>query len=47
VEKLKEFAAEPVAKRLFSIDINSRFELSSGIKDMEKIKIFLKNLNGG
>jgi len=47
VEKLKEFAAEPVAKRLFSIDINSRFELSSGIKDLEKIKIFLKNLNGG
>jgi phosphoribosylanthranilate isomerase len=45
VEKLKKFSAESVGKKLFSIDINSRFELSSGVKDLEKIKLFLSNLN--
>jgi phosphoribosylanthranilate isomerase len=44
--KLKEFAEEPVAKALFAVDINSRFELSPGIKDMEKVKLFTKNLIG-
>jgi len=44
--KLKEFAEEPVAKALFAVDINSRFELSPGIKDMEKVKQFTKNLIG-
>jgi len=43
-EKLKEFSVEPVAKALFAVDINSRFELSPGIKDMEKVKQFTKNL---
>ena len=45
-EKLKEFSEEPVAKALFAVDINSRFELSPGIKDMEKVKQFTKNLIG-
>ena len=45
-EKLKEFSAEPVAKALFAVDINSRFEVSPGIKDMEKVKQFTKNLIG-
>ncbi len=43
-EKLKEFAKEPVAKKLFSIDINSKFELEPGVKDMEKIKTMLEGL---
>ena len=42
-EKLKEFAKEPVAKALFAIDINSKFEISPGVKDMEKVKGFVKN----
>ena len=44
--KLKEFAEEPVGRALFAVDINSRFEISPGIKDMEKVKQFAKNLIG-
>ena len=43
-EKLKEFAQDPVAKNLFSIDINSKFEITSGIKDMNKVKQFVTQL---
>jgi phosphoribosylanthranilate isomerase len=43
-EKLKEFTQEPVAKALFAIDINSRFEISPGIKDMNKVRQFCRNL---
>jgi phosphoribosylanthranilate isomerase len=43
-ERLKEFTAEPAAKALFSFDINSKFESSPGVKDMEKVKAFCKNL---
>ena len=44
MDNLKDFAADPVAKDLFSIDINSKFELSPGIKDMEKVKNFVTKL---
>ncbi len=40
-EKLKEFAKEPVAKDLFSIDVNSKFETSPGVKDMDKLREFI------
>jgi phosphoribosylanthranilate isomerase len=43
-ERLKEFMKEPVAKKLFSVDINSKFEIGAGVKDMEKIKLFVKTL---
>jgi len=43
-ERLKEFAVEPVAKKLFAIDINSRFETSAGVKDMEKVRAMVKGL---
>lgn len=43
-EKLKEFMKEEVAKKLFAIDINSKFEISSGVKDMDKIKEFIKKI---
>lgn len=46
-EKLKEFLHEPVGKKLFAIDINSRFEVSAGVKDMEKVRKFVKNLKEG
>jgi phosphoribosylanthranilate isomerase len=42
---VKDFMQEPVAKDLFVVDINSRFELAPGIKDMEKIKQFKNELN--
>jgi len=45
-EKLREFLKEPVGKKLFAIDINSRFEVSAGVKDMEKVRKFVKGLKG-
>jgi phosphoribosylanthranilate isomerase len=39
--KLAQFAKEPVAKDLFSIDVNSKFETSPGIKDMEVLTKFI------
>jgi phosphoribosylanthranilate isomerase len=44
-ERLKEFSAAPVASKLFSIDINSRFETSAGIKDLDRIDSFVDSLN--
>jgi phosphoribosylanthranilate isomerase len=43
-EKLKLFTEEPVAKALFAIDINSRFEITPGIKDMSRVKDFAGKL---
>ncbi len=43
-EKLKEFTGEPVAKALFAIDINSKFEVAPGFKDMEKVKAFAESM---
>jgi phosphoribosylanthranilate isomerase len=43
-EKLKEFAAGPIAKKLFAVDINSRFEISPGVKDLDKVKQFVGSL---
>jgi phosphoribosylanthranilate isomerase len=42
--KLRQFADEPVAKALFAIDINSRFEVNPGVKDMKKVKSFVTAL---
>jgi len=43
-EKLKTFAKEPVARKLFSIDINSKFETGAGVKDLKKIRAMLDNV---
>ena len=43
-QKLKAFAQEPVANALFAIDINSKFEVSPGVKDMGKVKKFIEDL---
>ncbi len=40
--KLHEFAQEPVAKDLFSIDVNSHFETSPGVKNMDALEKFIK-----
>lgn len=45
-EDLKEFAKLEVAKKLFAIDINSKFEISAGVKDMTKVKGFVDTLRG-
>ena len=44
VEKLKIFSTLPEAKGLFAIDINSKFELLPGVKDMDSIKKFIQQL---
>ncbi|MEI6263589.1 MAG: phosphoribosylanthranilate isomerase [Sphingobacteriia bacterium] len=42
VSSLQEFATLPVAKDLFSIDINSKFESSPGVKNMEMVQSFIQ-----
>ena len=42
--KLKIFEKTPVANALFAVDINSKFEISPGVKDMGKIKKFVEEL---
>ena len=44
VQKLKEFSLRPEAKALFAIDINSKFEILPGIKNMTDIKKFIQQL---
>ena len=44
VEKLQEFSQRPEAKALFAIDINSKFEILPGVKDMPLIRKFIQQL---
>jgi phosphoribosylanthranilate isomerase len=44
IPAIQQFSKEPVAKDLFAVDINSRFEMSPGIKDMDKVKQFVKEI---
>ena len=43
-ENIKAFMDEPVAQKLFSIDINSKFEIAPGVKDVKKVKQFVEQL---
>lgn len=43
VDAIKNFMTDPVAKDLFALDINSRFEVSPGVKDMDKVKEFVNH----
>jgi phosphoribosylanthranilate isomerase len=43
-DMLRDFAAEEAGKRLFSVDINSRFEVSAGVKDMARVAEFVQKL---
>ena len=45
-ERLMAFSSEPVARALFAVDINSKFEISPGLKDMDKVLKFVQNMNG-
>lgn len=44
--KLNEFSRENIAKKIFAVDINSKFETSPGVKDIEKVRTFAENLKG-
>lgn len=43
IEKLKEFQKSEASKYCYAIDVNSKFEIDAGLKDVEKLKMF-KNL---
>ncbi len=43
-ERLLEFEKEKVASKLFAVNINTRFEIGAGIKDINKIKNFVTAL---
>ena len=43
---LKEFSTSSVAKDLFAVDINSKFEITPGIKDMAKVQAFVTAIKG-
>ncbi len=41
-EQIKTFSETPAAKKLFSLDINSKFEVSAGVKDIAKVQQFVQ-----
>jgi phosphoribosylanthranilate isomerase len=45
VQAIQQFVQDPVAKDLFALDINSKFEISPGVKDMLKVREFYNELN--
>lgn len=45
VGRLRNFAAKPSAKDLFAVDINSKFEIAPGVKNLDAIKLFITELN--
>lgn len=43
-ESITEFLQRPEAKYCYAIDVNSKFEIEPGLKDVEKLKAFKKKL---
>jgi phosphoribosylanthranilate isomerase len=39
---IKAFSTTPAAKKLFSLDINSKFEVSPGVKDIARVQQFVQ-----
>ncbi len=46
VERLQAFTKEPAARKLFAIDVNSKFEISPGVKDLKKVRMLLDAVKG-
>lgn len=44
IESLTAFSKDPVAKKLFSVDVNSKFESSPGVKNMDLVNPFIQQL---
>jgi phosphoribosylanthranilate isomerase len=44
VEDLKYFFKSTASKYCYAIDVNSKFEIKPGLKNIEKLKNFIKNL---
>ncbi|ULQ57227.1 phosphoribosylanthranilate isomerase [Flavihumibacter rivuli] len=47
VQALKEFAVQAQGKGFFAIDVNSKFETSPGVKDLDLVGNFINDLNKG
>jgi phosphoribosylanthranilate isomerase len=45
VEGIRAFTRQSVAKDLFAVDINSKFEISPGVKDMTRVRAFFEKIN--
>lgn len=45
VEKLRNLKSGPGGTKLFAVDVNSKFELSAGVKDIGKLSQFIEELN--
>jgi phosphoribosylanthranilate isomerase len=43
-ENLRKFGKEEIAKKIFAVDINSKFELSPGVKNLQMVREFAANL---
>jgi phosphoribosylanthranilate isomerase len=43
-KKLEEFISTPAGEKLFAVDINTKFEIGPGVKDVNSIKKFAENL---
>jgi phosphoribosylanthranilate isomerase len=43
-DQLRRFAADEAGKKLFAVDINSKFEVSAGVKNMDRVKQFVDAL---
>ena len=46
-ERLNLFAKEDAGSKLFAVDINSRFEIAPGVKDMNKVAAFVNRIRKG
>lgn len=46
LKALKDFSKSEKASMCHAIDVNSRFELYPGMKDIEKLKVFIKDFKG-
>lgn len=44
IEKLKEFKKSPASKYCYAIDVNSRFEIEPGLKDISELEKFKNEL---
>lgn len=44
VEKIKKFKESPASKYCYAIDVNSRFEIEPGLKNIEELKTFKQEL---
>jgi len=45
-KRLNLFVKEEIAKKIFAVDINSKFETSPGVKDLEKVREFVEKVKG-